>query len=43
MHLGKRTQVRDAEVIDCDSAKTIALSRCTQMILCRALRTIQGN
>lgn len=32
-HLGKRTQVWDAEVIDRDSAKTIALFRCTQMIL----------
>jgi 1,4-dihydroxy-2-naphthoyl-CoA hydrolase len=32
-HLGKSTQVWDATVIDKDSGKTIALFRCTQLIL----------
>lgn len=32
-HLGKTTQVWDALVINKDSGKTIALFRCTQMIL----------
>ncbi|WP_371846389.1 hypothetical protein [Massilia alkalitolerans] len=33
MHLGRTTQVWDATVTDKDSGKTIALFRCTQMIL----------
>jgi 1,4-dihydroxy-2-naphthoyl-CoA hydrolase len=33
VHLGKTTQVWDAIVIHRDSGKTIALFRCTQMIL----------
>ncbi|MBC9250932.1 thioesterase [Pseudomonas alcaligenes] len=33
VHLGKTTQVWDCEVTARDSAKTIALYRCTQMIL----------
>jgi 1,4-dihydroxy-2-naphthoyl-CoA hydrolase len=33
VHLGKSTQLWDAEVIDQASGKTIALFRCTQMIL----------
>jgi len=32
-HGGRSTQVWDATVIDADSGKTIALFRCTQMIL----------
>ena len=32
-HLGKTTQVWDANVIDKESGKTIALFRCTQVIL----------
>lgn len=32
-HLGRSTQVWDATVINKDSGKTIALFRCTQMIL----------
>jgi 1,4-dihydroxy-2-naphthoyl-CoA hydrolase len=32
-HLGKTTQVWDAEVVDKASGRTIALFRCTQMIL----------
>jgi 1,4-dihydroxy-2-naphthoyl-CoA hydrolase len=33
VHLGRTTQVWDAVVTDKDSGKTIALFRCTQMIL----------
>jgi len=33
VHLGRTTQVWDATVIDAGSGKTIALFRCTQMIL----------
>lgn len=33
VHLGKRTQVWDAEVRDKASGRTLALFRCTQMIL----------
>ena len=33
VHSGRRTQVWDAEVMDEASGKTIALSRCTQLIL----------
>ena len=33
LHLGKNTQVWDAEVKNLQSGKTIALFRCTQMIL----------
>ncbi len=33
VHLGRTTQVWDATVIDAASGKTIALFRCTQMIL----------
>ncbi|MGH8854095.1 MAG: PaaI family thioesterase [Telluria sp.] len=33
VHLGRTTQVWDATVTDKDSGKTIALFRCTQMIL----------
>ena len=32
-HLGGRTHVWDAEVVDENTGKTIALFRCTQMIL----------
>jgi len=32
-HLGRNTQVWDAEVIDEDSGRKLALFRCTQMIL----------
>ena len=32
-HAGRTTQVWDAEVIHADTGKTIALFRCTQMIL----------
>jgi uncharacterized protein (TIGR00369 family) len=32
-HGGRNTQVWDAVVIDADSNKTLALFRCTQMIL----------
>jgi uncharacterized protein (TIGR00369 family) len=32
-HLGRNTQVWDATVVDTGSGKTIALFRCTQMIL----------
>jgi acyl-coenzyme A thioesterase PaaI-like protein len=33
LHLGKTTQVWDSVVTHRESAKTIALFRCTQMIL----------
>lgn len=33
VHLGRTTQVWDAEVTDRDSGKTIAVFRCTQLIL----------
>lgn len=33
VHIGRNTQVWDANVLDAGSGKTIALFRCTQMIL----------